>query len=215
MRESRETHDRRETAAAAQASAGSSSEVVAIHGSLVDAELVRQALSGSQEAFESLVRRHLQAAHRVALSVVRNPYDAEDVCQDAFVTVVERIQECRHPERFRAWLLAIVRNRAHNARARRAVRDASPLVPELTAGTDNPALGAQRSEMRGHLKTALEKLTELQREVLIRHDLEGWRHGEIAAELGISAGASRFHLFAARRALRGLLAKLYAREAQG
>ena len=47
---------------------------------------------------------------------------------------------------------------------------------------------------------------------MILHDHEGWRHSEIARELGISPGASRFHLHVARRALRRQLSKLYARE---
>jgi RNA polymerase sigma-70 factor (ECF subfamily) len=51
----------------------------------------------------------------------------------------------------------------------------------------------------------MENLTELQRKVLVLYDLEGWKHGEIARELGISAGSSRVHLHVARRSMRRLL----------
>lgn len=207
-----ERSDLGEGAATPVAPSGEGADVAAIGGSPVDAALVRQAIGGAEKAFEALVRRHLRAAHGVAVSLVGNAEDAEDVCQDAFVAALQRIRECRHPERFRAWLLAIVRNRAHNVRERRAVHDAFPLDPDTAAAAENPGRDAQRAELRGHLKAALDTLTELQREVIVLHDLEGWRHAEIAAELGISAGASRFHLHVARRAMRARLCGLYGQE---
>ena len=56
------------------------------------------------------VRRHLRAAHAVARAKLDNPGDADDVCQDAFIKALERIDDCRNPDGFRAWLLTIVRN---------------------------------------------------------------------------------------------------------
>lgn len=52
----------------------------------------------------------------------------------------------------------------------------------------------------------MKDLTELQRKVLVLYDLEGWKHAEIAQELGISPGSSRVHLHVARKAMRRLLA---------
>ena len=53
----------------------------------------------------------------------------------------------------------------------------------------------------------MQHLTELQRRVLVLYDLEGWKHGEIARELGISAGSSRVHLHVARKAMRKRLSR--------
>lgn len=171
-----------------------------------DATLVGRARQGSSEAFEALVRRHLKAAYAVALAQVGEPADAEDVCQDAFVTALRRIEECRKPDQFGAWLLTIVRNRAHDHRRYRGVRDALPLDAALTAsGGADPQREAERSELRDDLVEAMRGLTETQREVVLLHDFEGWSHKEIGDRLGISDGSARVHLFKARKTLRGLL----------
>jgi RNA polymerase sigma-70 factor (ECF subfamily) len=92
-----------------------------------------RARQGSSEAFEALVRRRLKAAYAVALAQLGEPADAEDACQDAFVTALSRIEECRNADQFGAWLMAIVRNRAHDVRRRRGIREALPLDDALGA----------------------------------------------------------------------------------
>ena len=173
--------------------------------SIPDARLVHLSRSGDAAAFEALVRRHLRAAHAIALAITGEPADVEDVCQDAFITALERLDDCREPERFAAWLLKIVRNRARNYMRDRAARRAALLgVPPPATGAE-PAHDAERSDLRDRLTAALSTLPEIQREVVLLHDLEGWRHREVAAALGISEGMSRQHLFNARRALRRLV----------
>lgn len=170
------------------------------------AELVRSARAGDAAAFEQLVRRHLRAAYSVALGVTNDPSDAEDVTQDAFIAALERLDECQDPERFSGWLLRIVRNRALNLRRAQAVRAARPLAEAVDAkSASNPERDASRALLREDLTAALGELTETQRQVVLLHDLEGYRHREIGDLLGISEGASRFHLSTARAALRGLL----------
>lgn len=171
-----------------------------------EARLVERARAGDAHAFGQLVRRHLRAAYAVALAVMRTPADAEDVCQDAFVTALERLDDCRSPERFGAWLLQIVRNRARDALRRDVVRRAAPLdaVAERP-GPENPAADAERAELRERLLEGLATLTEVQRTVVLLHDMEGWRHREIGAELDLPEGTVRAHLFHARRALRARL----------
>ncbi len=168
-----------------------------------DSRLVARALAGETRAFEELVRRHLRSAHAVALGVLGNPADAEDVCQDAFLTALERLEECRDPKRFAAWLMRIVRNRALNFRASRSLRQGVPLEEAAgKSGSGDPQREAERSEARERLLAALSGLPESQREVVLLHDLEGWRHREIAELLGTSEGAVRVRLHEARRRLR-------------
>ena len=169
-----------------------------------DSRLVARARGGDARAFEELVRRHLRSAHAVALGVLGNPADAEDVCQDAFLVALEKLDECRDPKRFAAWLMRIVRNRALNVRESRALRQGEPLeesVAEAVAG-DDPGRRAEQSELRGRLLAALGRLPPSQREVVLLHDLEGWKHREIADLLGTSEGAVRVRLLQARRHLR-------------
>lgn len=168
-----------------------------------DAVLVERAIRGDAAAFEALVHRYARSAHAVALAVVKEPADAEDVCQDAFIRALERLEECRNPARFGAWLLRIVRNRAHSVRRYLGVRTAAPLdTVALSSGEPGPGHDAERTELREDLLEALADLTEVQREVVLLHDLEGWKHREIGELLGLPEGTVRAHLFHARRALR-------------
>lgn len=174
-----------------------------------DSRLVARARGGDARAFEELVRRHLKSAHAVALGVLGNVADAEDVCQDAFLVALEKLDECRDPKRFAAWLMRIVRNRALNLLESRALRQGEPLdeaVAEAEAG-DDPGWRAEQSELRDRLLAALGRLPPGQREVVLLHDLEGWKHREIADLLGTSEGATRVRLLEARKRLRTELGK--------
>jgi RNA polymerase sigma-70 factor (ECF subfamily) len=178
--------------------------------SATDAALVRAVQQGDSEAFEVLVRRHLKAVHAAALALAGDSDDADDICQDTFIAALRKIAQCREGEHFRAWVLAIARNRSHDhrSRSRSMVRD----LDGLEATEASPARHAARSEMRTHLEVALASLTALQRRVLLLHDYEGWRHGEISDELGISNVSSRFNLHVARRNARAKLKTLYGKE---
>jgi RNA polymerase sigma-70 factor (ECF subfamily) len=166
------------------------------------AELVKRAKRGETSAFDELARRHLRSAYAVALAVLGRPADADDVAQDAFVAALERIDDCRDPARFSGWLIRIVRNRALNALEKRKVRDADELDDHATHTSFGDVA------LRGHLLKALENLPPIQREIVLLHDLDGWKHAELAEALGLSETHCRQHLFTARRALRAELSAL-------
>ncbi len=167
-----------------------------------DADLVAAVRCGDAAAADALVRRHFRSAWVVALAILGNEADAEDVCQDAFVKALERIDECRKPDRFVYWLTQIVRNHAHNARERRRVRSGPPLEGLEVAAPGDAARSTECRELSERLLAALESLPDEQRQIVLLKDLEGWDHRAIARSLGISEGMSRQHLFVARRALR-------------
>lgn len=77
-----------------------------------DAELVVAALAGNTQAFDVLVNRYRRAMLAVAQQIVRNPADAEDVVQDAFLRSFESLPQLTDLNRFGAWLHSITRNRA-------------------------------------------------------------------------------------------------------
>lgn len=169
-----------------------------------DAALVAGVRSGSRRSAGLLAERYLRAARAVALSIVGETEAAEDVCQDAFVYAIERIDDCRNPERFAAWLMQIVRNRARNL-----VRDRKPGVAVeavvIESGAASPADAAEAADLRGRLLLALAQLPEERREVVLLHDLEGWTHREIAERLELPEGTVRSHLHLARKRLREIL----------
>jgi RNA polymerase sigma-70 factor (ECF subfamily) len=168
-------------------------------GAETDAALLARARRGDATAREALVRRYLRPAYAVALSVVRNPADAEDLAQDGLVAALGRLDQCREPDRFAAWLFQGVRNRALNHVTQR--RNRADLLDHVPRGEGQEG-SAEQLLLRRQLLGALERLRPVQREVVLLHDLESWTHAEIAGALEISEVMSRQHLFVARKAMR-------------
>ena len=168
-----------------------------------DGELARAAREGDSEAFGVLVTRYMRPGYLVALSVTGNPEDAEDVAQESFLVALKRLEDCRDPEKFGGWLLTIVRNRARNL-----LRRGEELTPEISPGTGGPEDDLRRMEIREQVAQGLEGLSEIRREVLLLHDLEGWKHREIAERLGIPDGTVRSHLHFARKHVRAELEQM-------
>ncbi|MDT8340890.1 MAG: sigma-70 family RNA polymerase sigma factor [Longimicrobiales bacterium] len=170
-----------------------------------DGELVRRARLGDEEAYSLLVGRYMRPAYLVALSVTRSHPDAEDAAQEAFLVALQRLEECRNPDRFGGWLMTIVRNRSRNLLRREALRETSEVPAGARSGDPLPDRVAERGELEETLQGALDALTPVQREVVLLHDLEGWKHREIAERLGLPSGTVRSHLHFARKALRARL----------
>lgn len=170
-----------------------------------DAELVGRARANDRAAFEMLVQRHYRAAFAVALAHVRTRADAEDVCHDAFIRAAERLESCRNPERFLQWLCAIARNHARNVSTRGLFHRAVELVHTTAPSHDDPVRALEVKELGGRLESALRRLSSIQRETILLHDLHGCTHEDIAGIIGTSPGMSRQHLFKARRRLREVL----------
>jgi len=180
-----------------------------------DGELVRAALKGQTEAFGVLVTRYMRPGYLVALSVTGNPEDAEDVSQEAFLVALKRLDDCRDPGKFGGWFLTIVRNRARNLLRRERLRRGEELTPEISPGRGGPAEDLKRLEIREQLERGLDGLSEVRREVLLLHDLEGWKHREIAERMGIPDGTVRSHLHFARKHLRERLGTFHGGAPEG
>ncbi len=176
-----------------------------------DAALVARTRQGDGKAFDTLVRRHARAALAVAHAILGNQADAEDVCQDAWIRALERIEECREPERFVFWLMQIVRNRARNYVQYRRVRATESIEaaggPAMFSALPDPSRCLQNERRRSDLDAALAVLPVHLREVLLLHDMAGWRHRAIAEDLGITEVLSRKRVMLARARMRQILGK--------
>ncbi len=170
-----------------------------------DGNLVRDARRGDERAFGMLVQKYQRAAYSVALSVTGKHEDAEDAAQEAFMVALERLDECRNPERFAGWLMTIVRNRSRNLVRRLSLRDTDQIPVGASSGRPGPDRVTETLELRSQLRDALAQLTDVQREIVLLHDLEGWKHREIAERLDLPSGTVRSHLHFARKALREVL----------
>lgn len=173
-----------------------------------DGDLVHRAKRGDEAAFSLLVERYQRPAYAVALSVTGRHEDAEDAAQEAFLVALDRLEECRSPERFGGWLMTIVRNRSKNLVRREALRETDEVPPGARSRIPTPDRVAETTELRALLRGALASLPELQRQIVLLHDLEGWKHREIADRLELPCGTVRSHLHFARKALRSALQRL-------
>jgi len=172
----------------------------------LDARLVERVRRGDAAAFDELVTRHARRAFAVAYRVMGQREDAEDLVQEAFLAALERIDTFQAGRAFAPWLYRILVNRGLNARKARALRVTEEIPATVAASGALPDRAAERSELRGELRSALDALPERQRLVVELFELEGFTSPEIAALLEIPEGTVRWHLHEARKVLRGVLA---------
>lgn len=164
--------------------------------------LVQAAQQGDAEAFSALVRLHQRRAYAVARAIVLSHEDAEDAVQEGFLHAYRALERFLPGQPFGAWLYRIVTNAALDLVRRRKVRDADQLSETVALPFRDPG---EADELRRRLTTALQRLGERQRAVIILHDVEGFTHGEIGGMLGIPEGTARSDLHHARAALRRVL----------
>ena len=182
--------------------------IVAKLQDLSDSELVARTRDGDEGAFGALVERYMRSAYAVALSVTGRHEDAQDAAQESLLVALQRLDECRSPEKFAGWLMTIVRNRARNLVRREVLRDTDQVPESTRSHTPTPDRELETLELRRSLTDALKDLPEIQRQIVLLHDLEGWKHREIADRLELPSGTVRSHLHFARKALRAALAVL-------
>lgn len=166
-----------------------------------DRSLADLVLGGDESAFRLLYRRHTPRLYLLVLRFVGgSEADAEDVVQEAWLKASERLGTFRWEASFGSWLSAIGLNVAREMLRRRSRREEQWTEETEVAG---PAPRDRVDPL--DLERAIRKLPDGYRTVLLLHDVEGYRHEEIAERLGISAGTSKSQLFHARRAMRASL----------
>jgi len=184
-----------------------------------DAGLIEQAKSGSLEAFDRLVRAHQREVFAVAMRMLGDRDEAEDIAQEAFIRAYRGFGAFRGGSKFSTWLVAITMNLCRNRRrwwARRRRVIAASLDAPGPGGEDSPGLdaadpspepahAAQSRELEGAVLESLQRLDEAHRVVVVLRDLEGYSYEEIARMAGCRVGTVKSRLSRARRELRACL----------
>jgi len=167
---------------------------------MTDQVLAERIVRGRDEsAFRELYRRHTPRLYQFVLRVMGgDELEAEDVVQDTWMRATRSLGDFRWESRFGTWLTGIGLNLCRN-RLR-----ASGRWTDLSASgvrSTRPPSGESRID----LERAIALLPPGCRTVLILHDIEGFKHAEIAERLGVTEGTSKSQLFSARRAMRRML----------
>ena len=160
---------------------------------------VARAASGDVRAFEELYRLHLPRVHSLVRRMTAGR-DADELTQDVFVRVWQKLGTFRGDSSFTTWLhrlaVNVVIERFRSDQVRRSRLIDGEGVFETLAGP------APTRDIRMDFEAALEKLPDGAREIFVLHDVEGYKHHEIATMLEISAGTSKAQLHRARMMLR-------------
>jgi RNA polymerase sigma-70 factor, ECF subfamily len=166
-----------------------------------DAYLVQRAQEGYLDAYAELVDRHGGLAYRVALRLLGNHHDAEDVAQEALVVAWQQLPGFKGDSSYPTWLYRIVTRRALNRIARTPAADSLDLLGEVMDPGDEPARDVERDLTVDAVTAAVAALPPPQRVAIVLHHFEGLTNEEVADITGSTIAAVRSHLFRGRRTL--------------
>src|ERR1700744_388727 len=184
-----------------------------------DDELIRAAQKGDRSAFDALVRRYDRSVLRLALHMLGNEQDAQDVHQDAFIKAYRHLSNFRFECSFYTWLYRIVTNLCLDQLRRRKSRKEDPSTVMDAAGeemdlmanvqderaTANPARELDRKNMHAAIQSALDSLTPRERTVFELKHYQGLKLRAIGEMLSTTEETAKNTLFRATRKLRARL----------
>jgi RNA polymerase sigma-70 factor (ECF subfamily) len=184
-----------------------------------DASLVARCQQGDRSAFDALVLRHQQEVFAVALRMLGDRDEAQDVAQDAFVRAYQGLGAFRQEAKLSTWLVSITMNLCRNRRrwwARRkrvivASIDERTDTGEGSIGHDavdpapSPAVAVEQRERGEQLLEALQLLSDGERTVIVLRDVQGYSYEEIAGVLRCRVGTVKSKLNRARLRLRSIV----------
>jgi len=180
---------------------------------LPEAETIRRAQQGDAAAFERIYQRHSSRIYALCLRIVRNPTEAEDLTQEAFLLVFRKIQTFRGESAFPTWLHRLALNVVFMQLRKKNLPVASLEEingPNEGTGTLSKQISGSDSRLAGlidrvNLERAVEQLPWTHRIIFVLHDIQGYKHSEIAKMMDCSVGTSKGQLHRAHARLRKLL----------
>lgn len=179
---------------------------------LSDLSLVRRVQRGDKGAFDALVLKYQHKLVKLVMRYVRNPAEAEDIAQEAFIKAYRALPQFRGDSAFYTWLYRIAINTAKNAVV---ARDRSPIDYDLDRNHGEESYDMQgrmkdsetpeglvlTDEIRSTVNASIEALPEDLRTAIILRELEGLSYEEIAAAMDCPVGTVRSRIFRAREAI--------------
>ena len=178
---------------------------------LEDEELVKRIRTGETAPYDTLMRRHNQQLYRIARVMLRNPEEAQDVVQEAYVRAYTHLDQFAGAARFSTWLTKIAVHEAlARLRNRSRIVGADPVkgaekssgMESLESSTPNPEVQAFEKQTLEMLEAAIEAMPDNLRSVFVMREMEEMSTAETAECLGLSDAAVKIRLHRARKLLR-------------
>ncbi|MGY8667550.1 RNA polymerase sigma factor [Bradyrhizobium sp. UFLA05-109] len=170
-----------------------------------DSELLDRLATDDEAAFRMLVERHIDRAYAIALRIVGNAADAEDVVQDTMLKIWSHRGRWQHGRaKFSTWLYRVISNRCIDLRRKPRTENVDT-VPEVADGQPDAADIIERNELNDMLEVAMQRLPEQQRVAVILSYHENMSNGEIAQVMDTTVAAVESLLKRGRQQLRQLL----------
>ncbi len=171
---------------------------------LTERQMLERVRRGDREAYQGIVQRYMQTAYYIALGFVRNPQDALDVSQDAFVRAFRKIKQYDPEKRFFPWFYRLLKNLCldHIKKRRRLAEVPLEDVQVFQEDKDN-------RELKEIIWKGIEQLPFEQREVIILRYFQQCSYQEIAEVTGKPMGTVMSSLFYAKKKLKDILKKYW------
>ena len=182
----------------------------ALHGHEPDGdiELVRRVRQGDEAAFRRVVDIHGPRLYLLAMSMLGNREDAQDVVQETFVGAFRGLRGFQGRSTVKTWLTRILINNVSNLRRSRHLRKTVPLgeaEEQLGEALAELATETGRADVRMDIAAVLSRLPQEHREVIVLREIQSMTYDEIAAALGVPRGTVESRLFRARQKLKEIL----------
>jgi RNA polymerase sigma-70 factor, ECF subfamily len=190
----------------------------------VETQLIAKIVSGDLHCFRDLIHPYERRVYQVALRILLNPADAEEVVQEALISAYRNLHRFRGDAKFSTWLIKITINHARGRlRSQRphvlysideTTQTGSGVVAavEITHTGPSPLDLAEQNELRSLIWKALNRLEPPYRDVFLMHVCEGHSTESTAKALGITIPATKTRLYRARRMLQHQLTKFLSAE---
>ncbi len=174
-------------------------------------ELIRRITGGEPELFEQLVLAHQKTVYNLALRMTRNPEDAQDCAQEAFLKAYRSLHLFRGESGFSSWLyrlttnvcLDFLRKRSRREEVSLTYEDEDAQSAEIPIADErfSPEAALEKKELRQALQEGLETLPPEFRQVLLLREVGGLSYEEIGRELALEEGTVKSRIFRARKKL--------------